>query len=65
MEENKTQKVVEKKIAKKVSKPVVKKTEDKIIELHDGGFNINQIGSMLAVHTQYVKTVIQEANEKL
>ena len=38
---------------------------DKIIELYDSGFNINQIGSMLAVHTVYVKDVINKADEKL
>lgn len=63
--ENENQKIVEKKASKRVSKPVVKTTEDKIIDLSNGGFNVNQIASMLKVHSQYVKTVIQEANEKL
>jgi len=39
--------------------------KDKIIELYDSGFNINQIGAMLAVHTVYVKDVINKANEEL
>jgi len=51
----------------KTAKPVAKSPKpkatdkvDKIIELHDGGFNVNQIASMLALHSQFVKQTIDE-----
>jgi len=52
---NPTQKVVEKK---------VKTLDDKIVDLVNAGFNVNQIGSMLATHTTYIKEVIAK-NEDL
>lgn len=38
---------------------------DKIIELYDSGFNINQISAMLTLHSQFVKQTIDKANEEL
>ena len=55
MEENKPKR---ERIKKPVGEPMTKakvRTPDKnekIIELYNQGFNINQIGSMLGVHTQ-------------
>ena len=49
----------------KSPKPKATDKDNKIIDLYDSGFNINQIGSMLAVHTQYVKELIKKENEKL
>jgi len=46
-------------------KPKAPDKDTKIIELYDDGFNINQIGAMLTVHTQYVKDLIKRENEKL
>lgn len=65
MEENKPKR--ERIKAKPVASRKLRATDknDKIIELHDSGFNINQIGSMLALHTHYVKDVIKKADEKL
>lgn len=57
MEENKATK----KTTKKVVAPKVKTLDEKIIELYNGGFNVNQIGSMLATHTTYIKEVIDNA----
>jgi len=58
MEENKTTK----KAIKKVVTPKEPTLDDKIIDLLNGGFNVNQIGSMLGIHTEYIKQLI---NEKL
>jgi len=58
-------------IIKEVKKKPTKKVEAKddrvaeIIGLSDSGFNINQIGSMLAIHTSYIKEVIEKENAKL
>lgn len=56
----------------KTAKPVAKSPKpkatdkvDKIIELSAGGFNVNQIAAMLAVHSQFVKQTIDKANENL
>jgi len=63
MEENKEPK---KRIKKPVGKPMTKakvRTPDKndrILELANAGFNINQIGSMLGVHTQYIKDLLSK-----
>ena len=46
-------------------KPRATEQVDKILELSDGGFNVNQIASMLAVHSQFVKETINKANENL
>ncbi len=65
MEENKPkrERIKAKPVASRKLRAPDKK--DKIIELYDSGFNINQIGAMLAVHTVYVKDVINKANEEL
>lgn len=65
MEENK---IPRKRVQKPKAEPIAKvklKTpdyDDRIIELVNGGFNVNQIGSMLGIHTEYIKQLI---NEKL
>lgn len=38
---------------------------DDIIRLANEGKNINQIAAMLTLHSQYVKQVIDKANENL
>ena len=43
----------------KSPKPKATDKDDKIKELASAGFNINQIGSMLAVHTEYIKSVLR------
>lgn len=53
-----------KKVTKKVEAPKVKTLDDKIVDLVNAGFNVNQIGSMLATHTTYIKEVIAK-NEDL
>jgi len=50
-----------KKVTKKVEAPKEKTMDEKIFELYNQGFNINQIGSMLYVHTQYIKQLIENA----
>ena len=39
-------------------KPTSLDKNDKILELAASGFNVNQIGSMLGVHTQYIKELL-------
>ena len=64
------QKQPRKRVQKPVGEPMVKAKlrtpdkDEKIIELVNGGFNINQIGSMLGVHTHYIKELIAK-NETL
>lgn len=54
MEESKPKKAV-----KKVEDRVVN-IDTRIIELYNSGFNVNQIGSMLHVHTQYIKDLLDK-----
>lgn len=49
----------------KSPKPKAPEQVDKILELADAGFNVNQIASMLALHSQFVKQTIDKANENL
>ena len=49
----------------KSPKPKATDKVDKIIELADAGFNVNQIASMLALHSQFVKQTIDKANENV
>ena len=39
-------------------KPKVPEQDQKIIDLANGGFNVNQIGSMLGIHTHYIKDLL-------
>lgn len=39
-------------------KPTVPEQDQKIIDLANGGFNVNQIGSMLGIHTHYIKDLL-------
>ena len=53
---------------KKVKKVVAPEYTDdqlKIIELANRGFNINQIGSMLHIHTHIIREFLDKENEKL
>lgn len=54
MEENKEVKKVSKVVAPK--EPTM---EERVIELANGGFNINQIAAMLALHSHVVKEILK------
>jgi len=41
-------------------KPTAPEKDAKIIEMWNSGFNVNQIGSMLAVHTQYINELLKK-----
>ena len=56
---------IEPKPVAKSPKPKAPEQVDKIIELSDSGFNVNQIASMLGLHSQFVKETITKANENL
>lgn len=58
MEENKPKR--ERIKAKPISKAKLRTPDkdDRILELYSEGKNINQIGAMLQVHTQYIKELI-------
>ena len=62
MEENKLKRA---RIQKPVGEPITKAKirtpdkNDKILELAKAGYNINQIGAMLNVHTQYIKDLLK------
>lgn len=45
---------------KKKSKPKMNELDWKIFDLLSAGYNVNQIASMLAIHSQYVKQMIDE-----
>lgn len=61
MEENKTtKKKTVKNPTQKVVEKKVKTLDDKIIDLANAGFNVNQIGSMLATHTTYIKDLLSK-----
>jgi len=66
MEENKPkrERIAPTPVAKS-AKPKAPEQVDKIISMADGGFNVNQIASMLGLHSQFVKQVIDKANENL
>ena len=56
---------IEAKPVAKSPKPRATEQVDKVIELANGGYNVNQIASMLALHSQFVKETINKANENL
>jgi|32_taG_2_1085360.scaffolds.fasta_scaffold291973_2 hypothetical protein len=61
MEENKQpRKRVQKPVGEPMTKAKVRTPDknDRILELASAGFNVNQIGSMLGVHTQYIKELL-------
>jgi uncharacterized Fe-S cluster-containing radical SAM superfamily protein len=65
---NEIEPVVEQPVApKKKTKvePKLSEQDKKIIDLVNAGFNVNQIGSMMGVHTHIVREVIERENAKL
>lgn len=49
-----------KKATKKVEAPKVKTMDEKVIDLANSGFNVNQIASMLALHSHVVKEILEK-----
>jgi len=46
-------------------KPQALDKVDKVLDLYGSGFNINQIASMLQLHSQFVKETIAKYNENV